>query len=295
MNDDFDNRQPDAPARAMTIAGSDSGGGAGIQADLKTFAAYGVYGSSVITAVTAQNTREVRDWLAMPESLVASQIDAVLSDIGADAVKTGMLANAAIIRTVAEQMRAHSVTNLVVDPVMVAKGGHSLLEPDAVAAIIRDLIPLALVATPNLPEAEVLTNRKITNWEDAKGAAIQLHEMGAANVVVKGGHFEGTPAATDLFYDGHNFREFNSIRVNTTSTHGTGCTFASAIAAGLAKGMGVADAVALAKSYVTLAVQHAFPIGGGHGPVHHFYRYYQPQGPKYRAGAPLTPKPVAGG
>jgi hydroxymethylpyrimidine/phosphomethylpyrimidine kinase len=141
--------------------------------------------------------------------------------------------------------------------------------------------------TPNLPEAEVLTNRKIANWEDAKGAAVQIHEMGAANVVVKGGHFEGTAAATDLFYDGHNFREFNSIRVNTTSTHGTGCTFASAIAAGLAKGMAVPDAVALAKSYVTLAIQHAFAIGSGHGPVHHFYRYYQPQGPKYRPGAPL--------
>lgn len=288
MNDTFDNRQPDAPARALTIAGSDSGGGAGIQADLKTFAAFGVYGSSAITAVTAQNTLGVSDWLAMPEALVGGQIDAVLDDIGTDAVKTGMLANAGIIRTVAERLQAHSVTNLVVDPVMVAKGGHSLLESDAVAALIRDLIPLALVVTPNLPEAEVLTNRKIATWDDARGAAAQIVEMGARNVVIKGGHFDDKSSSTDLLFDGQHFREFTSIRVDTTSTHGTGCTFAAAIAAGLAKGMVLGDAVALAKSYVTLAIQHAYPIGGGHGPVHHFYRYYQPQGPKYKPGAPIA-------
>ena len=171
MNDDFDNRQPDAAPRAMTIAGSDSGGGAGIQADLKTFAAYGVYGSSTITAVTAQNTLGVTDWLAMPEALIAAQIDAVLSDIGADAVKTGMLANAGIVRTVAAKMREHGVTNLVVDPVMVAKGGHKLLEDDAVEALIRELLPLALIVTPNLPEAEVLTGRRIATWDDARAAA----------------------------------------------------------------------------------------------------------------------------
>ena len=274
-------------ARAMTIAGSDSGGGAGIQADLKTFAAFGVYGTSVITAVTAQNTREVADWLAMPEALIAKQIDAVLSDIGADAVKTGMLANASIIRTVAGKIREHQVENLVVDPVMVAKGGHKLLEDDAVSAIIRELIPLALVVTPNLPEAEVLTNRRISSWEDARGAAAQIVEMGARSVVVKGGHFEDDAASTDLYFDGQHYREFTSIRVKTTSTHGTGCTFASAIAAGLAKGMGTQDAVALAKSYVTLAIQHAYPIGNGHGPVHHFYRYYQPSGERYRPGVPI--------
>jgi hydroxymethylpyrimidine/phosphomethylpyrimidine kinase len=274
-------------ARAMTIAGSDSGGGAGIQADLKTFAAYGVYGSSVVTAVTAQNTREVTDWLAMPEALVEKQIDAVLSDIGADAVKTGMLANAGIIGAVAEKLREHRVEKLVVDPVMVAKGGHKLLEDDAVAAIISDLIPLALVVTPNLPEAEVLTNRRITSWDDAKGAAAQIVEMGAHSVVVKGGHFEDDAAATDLYFDGQQYREYTSIRVKTTSTHGTGCTFASAIAAGLAKGMSTQDAVALAKSYVTLAIQHAFPLGSGHGPVHHFYRYYQPSGEKYKPGVAI--------
>ena len=274
--------------RAMTIAGSDSGGGAGIQADLKTFAAYGVYGTSAITAVTAQNTREVTDWLAMPESLVAKQIDVVLEDIGADAVKTGMLANAGIIRTVAEKMRAHRVEKLVVDPVMVAKGGHKLLEDDAVSAMIKELLPLALIVTPNLPEAEVLTNRRILTWEDARGAAMQIVEMGARSVVVKGGHFDDPHSATDLYFDGQTYREFTSIRVDTTSTHGTGCTFASAIAAGLAKGMGPGDAIALAKSYVTLAIQHAYPVGGGHGPVHHFYRYYQPTGTKYKPGIRLA-------
>jgi len=270
--------------RALTIAGSDSGGGAGIQADLKTFAAFGVYGTSAITAVTAQNTLEVADWLAMPVDLVGKQIDAVLSDIGADAVKTGMLANAGIIREVAAKLRAHGVDKLVVDPVMVAKGGRKLLEGDAVDALIRDLLPLALVVTPNLPEAEVLTNRAIRSWDDAKGAAAQIVEMGARSVVIKGGHFEGDSNATDLYYDGHGYRDFTAIRIDTPNTHGTGCTFASAIAAGLAKGMQTTDAVALAKSYVTLAIQHAYPIGHGHGPVHHFYRYWQPMGPRYRPG-----------
>ena len=281
---------PEQAARALTIAGSDSGGGAGIQADLKTFAAFGVYGTSAITAVTAQNTREVTDWLAMPPDLVAKQIDAVLSDIGADAVKTGMLANAAIIETVAAKMREYGVEQLVVDPVMVAKGGHQLLERDAVSALVRELLPLALVVTPNLPEAEVLTNRKITSWDDARGAAAQIVEMGARAVVIKGGHFEEEASSTDLLYDGQQYRAFKSIRVQTQNTHGTGCTFASAVAAGLAKGMQLGDAVALAKSYVTLAIQHAYPVGHGHGPVHHFYRYWQPSGPKYRAGRPVAPK-----
>ncbi|HEY8172190.1 MAG TPA: bifunctional hydroxymethylpyrimidine kinase/phosphomethylpyrimidine kinase [Dehalococcoidia bacterium] len=273
-------------ARALTIAGSDSGGGAGIQADLKTFAAMGVYGTSAITAVTAQNTLGVTDWLALPEELVAKQIDAVLDDIGAGAVKTGMLANASIVATVAARLRAHDVTQLVVDPVMVAKGGQRLLEDDAVDAIVHDLIPLALVVTPNLPEAEVLAEVKIENWDGMRTAAEKIAAMGARNVVIKGGHFEQEHAATDLFFDGTSFREFTSIRVDTRNTHGTGCTFSAAIAAGLAKGLDVPAAVALAKSYVTLAIQHAYAIGHGQGPVHHFYRYWQPTGPKYRAGAP---------
>jgi hydroxymethylpyrimidine/phosphomethylpyrimidine kinase len=275
-------------ARALTIAGSDSGGGAGIQADLKTFAAFGVYGTSAITAVTAQNTRAVTSWLAMPPALVGEQIEAVLTDIGAGAVKTGMLANAGIIEVVAAKMREHAVEMLVVDPVMVAKGGHKLLEDDAVSALIRELLPLAAVATPNLPEAEVLTGRTILTWDDARNAAAQIIDMGARSVVVKGGHFEHDTSAIDLYYDGAQYHQFTSIRVPTQNTHGTGCTFAAAITAGLAKGMNQRDAVALAKSYVTLAIQHAYPIGHGHGPVHHFYRYWQPSGPKYKPGVRRT-------
>jgi hydroxymethylpyrimidine/phosphomethylpyrimidine kinase len=273
--------------RALTIAGSDSGGGAGIQADLKTFAAMGVYGTSAITAVTAQNTLEVRDWLALPDALVAGQIDAVLDDIGADAVKTGMLANASIVTAVAARLRSHGVEKLVVDPVMVAKGGHKLLEDDAIAAIVRELLPVALVVTPNLQEAEVLTGMRIESWDDARAAAEKIVAMGARSVVVKGGHFENSAQSTDLYYDGSAFREYPALRIDTRNTHGTGCTFASAIAAGLAKGLDVSGAVALAKSYVTLAIQHAYAVGGGHGPVHHFYRFWQPSGPRYKPGVPL--------
>jgi hydroxymethylpyrimidine/phosphomethylpyrimidine kinase len=247
----------------------------------------GVYGASAITAVTAQNTRGVTGWLAMPEHLVQEQIDAVLDDIGADAVKTGMLANAAIIETVAAALRDHAVTNLIVDPVMVAKGGAKLLEDDAIDALIRELLPLALVVTPNIPEAEVLTGAPIAGWEDVRAAAERIVSMGAQSVVVKGGHFE-SDASTDLFYDGRGFREYPARRIETTSTHGTGCTFSSAIAAGLAKGLDVPGAVALAKSYVTLAIQHAYPVGAGHGPVHHFYRFWQPTGAKYRPGVPIA-------
>ena len=270
--------------RALTIAGSDSGGGAGIQADLKTFAAMGVYGASAITAVTAQNTLGVSDWLAMPEHLVAEQIDAVLTDIGADAVKTGMLANAAIIETVAAKLREHGIERLVLDPVMVAKGGHKLLEDDAVEALIHALLPLAAIVTPNVPEAEVLTGMTIDTWDGMRAAAEKLAKMGARAVVVKGGHLATAESSTDLYFDGRGFREYAAVRVDTRSTHGTGCTFASAIAAGLAKGLDMPGAVALAKSYVTLALQHAYPVGHGQGPVHHFYRFWQPSGPKYKPG-----------
>jgi hydroxymethylpyrimidine/phosphomethylpyrimidine kinase len=277
--------------RALTIAGSDSGGGAGIQADLKTFAAFGVYGTSAVTAVTAQNTQGVRDWLAMPAELVAQQIDAVLDDIGADALKTGMLPNAEIIAVVASKIREKGIANVVIDPVMVAKGGARLVDDTALHSMVRELLPLALVVTPNLPEAEALTGRAVRSWNDAREAAAAIVAMGARSVVIKGGHFEGDEAsatsALDLFYDGRGFREYTAVRVRTTSTHGTGCTFASAIAAGLAKGMGLQDATALAKSYVTLAIQHAYPIGAGHGPLHHFYRYWQPSGARYRPGVPI--------
>jgi hydroxymethylpyrimidine/phosphomethylpyrimidine kinase len=265
-------------ARALTIAGSDSGGGAGIQADLKTFSALGVYGASVITAVTAQDTQRVYDFVEMDPAFVAKQIDAVLGDIGADAVKTGMLASAPIIETVAERLQRWEATTLVVDPVMVAKGGDRLLREDAVAALKQRLLPLALVVTPNIPEAEVLTGHDLKTWDDIRDAAREIHAMGAANVVVKGGHREDEAHSTDLLFDGNTFRDFPVARIQTTSTHGTGCTFASAIAASLAKGETVEQSVLAAKAYVTRALQAAFPLGHGHGPVHHFYRWWRPIG-----------------
>ena len=266
----------------MTIAGSDSGGGAGIQADLKTFAALGVYGTSVITAITAQNTQRVAGVLELPAEMVAAQIDAVVSDIGADAVKTGMLASAAIIEVVAAKVREHRLSNLVVDPVMVAKSGDRLLREDAVAALKEKLLPLALVITPNLPEAEVLVGHAIDSPDTTRRAAEEIVALGARTVVVKGGHREGP--AVDLFYDGFSFHEYTAVRVDTNNTHGTGCTFASAIAAGLARGSSVRDAVAMAKAYVTKALQHAYPVGHGHGPVHHFFRYWTPVGEEAGTG-----------
>ena len=255
--------------RAMTIAGSDSGGGAGIQADLKTFAAHGVYGTSALTAITSQNTRGVSDVLELPASLIESQIDAIVSDIGADVVKTGMLSSSTVIELVAAKARQHSLDTLVVDPVMVAKGGDRLLRDDAVDALRSLLIPIAMVMTPNIPEAEVLLGVKIETLEDAKEAAQALVGMGARAVVVKGGHLKGPP--TDMLYDGEEFRAYTSRRIETTSTHGTGCTFASAIAANLAKGLPLRQSVSLAKSYVTSAIRTAQPIGRGHGPLNHFY------------------------
>ena len=259
-----------ARARAMTIAGSDSGGGAGIQADLKTFAALGVYGASALTAITAQNTVGVTAVHEIPTDIITAQIDAVLDDIGADAVKTGMLSSSPIIECVSQAVQRHQVQRLVVDPVMVAKSGDSLLREDAIDSLRSLLLPLAAVVTPNIPEAEALTSRAITSPDDARVAAREIVNMGCRSVVVKGGHLDGP--ATDLFFDGVAFREFTSARIDTKNTHGTGCTFASAVAAGLARGMTPADAVALAKEYVTEAIRHSFPIGQGHGPLNHFWR-----------------------
>jgi hydroxymethylpyrimidine/phosphomethylpyrimidine kinase len=267
--------------RALTIAGSDSGAGAGIQADLKTFAALGVYGTTAITAITAQNTRSVTAVFELPTDLIAAQIDAVVSDIGVDATKTGMLASAAVIETVAAKVREHGLRPLVVDPVMVAKSGDRLLRDDAVAALREQLLPLATVLTPNLPEAEVLLGRELSSWDDIRAGARDLVAMGAQAVVMKGGHAPAAIGAqrfaTDLLFDGAEFHEYTATRVETTSTHGTGCTFASAIAAGLARGETVRGAVAMAKAYVTKALQAAYPIGHGHGPVHHFFRLWQPR------------------
>jgi hydroxymethylpyrimidine/phosphomethylpyrimidine kinase len=261
----------------LTIAGSDSSAGAGIQADLKTFAALGVYGTCAITAITAQNTLGVSAVQEMPPGIVAAQIDAVVTDIRPDAVKTGMLASAPIIEVVAAKVREHGLPNLVVDPVMVAKSGDHLLREDAVAALRELLLPLATVVTPNLPEAEALTGRPVRSEEDVRRAAEEIVGLGARAVVVKGGHRESAEAV-DVLYDGSAFREYSAPRIETTSTHGTGCTFASAIAACLARGMPLADAVAEAKAYLTEALRRAYPIGGGHGPVHHFHRWWGTQG-----------------
>ena len=258
---------------AMTIAGSDSGGGAGIQADLKTFAALGVYGTSALTAITAQNTVGVTGVHEIPTDIIAAQIEAVLTDIGADAVKTGMLSSTSIVETVCQQLKAFRVTALVVDPVMVAKSGDSLLQPEAVEALRTLLVPLAAVVTPNIPEAEVLTGVKIVSDDDMRRVAESIVAMGAGSVVVKGGHREGP--ATDLFYDGDCFQEFTAARIDTKNTHGTGCTFASALAAGLAKGLPLLDAVAQAKEFVTGAIAGSFPMGQGHGPLNHFYRVWE--------------------
>jgi len=262
--------------RALTIAGSDSGGGAGIQADLKTFAALGVYGMSALTAITAQNTVGVQGVYELPAEFVGLQIDSVVTDIGVDAVKTGMLSNADIIAVVAAKAQEHNLPNLVVDPVMTAKSGDPLLREDARDALIRLLLPLAVVVTPNLHEARVLSGMSIESLEEMKRAAAAIHEMGPRYVVVKGGHLSGD--SVDVLYDGRECRHFPSPRVETRNTHGTGCTFASAIAAGLAKGLEVAEAVRQAKEYITLALQHAPNLGRGHGPVHHLAALYQRAG-----------------
>jgi hydroxymethylpyrimidine/phosphomethylpyrimidine kinase len=258
---------------ALSIAGSDSGAGAGIQADLKTFAAHGVYGTSAITAVTAQNTRGVTAWEALSPALVAAQIDAVVSDIGADAVKLGMLANAAIVAVVAGAIAERRLRNVVLDPVMIAKGGDRLLEEDAVAAIKTKLLPLAAVVTPNVPEAEVLSGMPVRNLEDMRESGRRILQMGPRVVLVKGGHLDG-PESVDVAVQAEGTFELRGRRIDTASTHGTGCTLASAIAANLALGMEVRAALERAREYVEGAILHAPGVGHGHGPLHHFWRLY---------------------
>jgi hydroxymethylpyrimidine kinase/phosphomethylpyrimidine kinase len=259
-----------ATPTVLSIAGSDPSGGAGIQADLKTASALGAYGMAVITALTAQNTRTVAGVHETPADFVALQIDTIFADVTPDAIKTGMLASAEIIDVVAAKAAEHSFRNLVVDTVMVAKSGDRLLRQDAVQAMRQKLVPLAHVLTPNLPEAEDLLGRELQTDDDIREAARELAAMGARNVVIKGGHREGD-TVTDILFDGEAFHDFSGPRIETTSTHGTGCTFASAIATFLARGESVRDAVGHAKEYLTEALRRAYPIGGGHGPVHHFW------------------------
>ena len=259
--------------KALTIAGSDSGAGAGIQADLKTFAALGVYGTSAITAITAQNTVGVTQVLALSPKLVAAQIDAVIDDIGAHALKTGMLANRAIIDVVAKKIEQHRLKNIVVDPVMVATSGDLLIKSNAVAALCSRLLPLATVVTPNLPEAEQLSGMKLRTWEEIEAAARQIVALGAKTVVIKGGHRKGP--AVDLFFDGKEIHALDAPRIRTKNTHGTGCTLSAAIAAYLAKGENIEAAVRAAKKYITAAIRAGFTVGAGHSPVHHFYKLWK--------------------
>ncbi len=269
--------------RVLTIAGSDSGGGAGIQADLKTITVLGGFGMSVVTALTAQNTLGVRGIHKVPASFVAAQFDAVAEDIGVDAAKTGMIASRSIIHIVASKIREYGIGNLVVDPVMIAKGGASLMESAARNALVKELIPLARVVTPNIPEAEVLTGTTIDGPEGMRRAAEAIAGMGARSVVVKGGHLEGE--AVDLLYENGKCRLFRSRRIETADTHGTGCTFSAALAVGLAKGQSVEKAVSGAKQYVTSAIRHSLRIGGGHGPTNHLAPLMEKLDGKKKQGA----------
>ncbi|MHB0868148.1 MAG: bifunctional hydroxymethylpyrimidine kinase/phosphomethylpyrimidine kinase [Chloroflexota bacterium] len=254
---------------ALTVAGSDSGGGAGIQADLKTFAAIGVHGTSAITALTAQNTQGVSGIFDLPPSFVEAQFDAIATDIGIDAMKTGMLFNAAIIDAVVGRIRQYGVSRVVVDPVMVATSGDLLLREDAVDAVKTQLLPLALVVTPNRREAEVLAGMEIRDDEGVREASRRILAMGPRYVLVKGGHASGD--AVDWLYDGKELLPYSSPRIDSANTHGTGCTLSAAIAANLALGRGVPQAVAGAKEYITAAIRHAYPLGKGHGPVNHLF------------------------
>jgi len=258
--------------RALTIAGSDSGAGAGIQADLKTFAALGVYGLSALTAVTAQNTLGVHAVEELSPTLIEAQINAVLEDIGTHVAKTGMLSSSAIIEVVADSVRMWNL-RLVVDPVMRAKGGDALLRPEAVRTLRTLLLPLAEVVTPNLPEAEELTGLNVETLEEMREAARAIHALGPQHVVVKGGHRSAEPV--DVYFNGETFVELHAERIQTLHTHGTGCTFSAAITAFLARGLPVQEAVTKAKEYITEAIRHAPSIGHGHGPVGHFWQWEQ--------------------
>lgn len=254
----------------LTIAGSDSSGGAGIQADLKAMSANGVFGMSVLTSITAQNTCEVSAVFHLPSSIVEAQLEAIFSDIPVSVVKTGMLANSDIVSTVSRKLSLQKLEHLVVDPVMVAKGGHPLLEQEAMAILKSELLPQASLLTPNIYEAEMLSGHSIKTLADARAAAKAIYQLGCKHVLIKGGHLQEQPG-TDLLYDGRFFRMFKGEFLQTSSTHGTGCTFASAIAAHLAKGKPIPDAVEAAKQYTTEAIRHGLALGNGHGPTDHFY------------------------
>ncbi|MGQ9693357.1 MAG: bifunctional hydroxymethylpyrimidine kinase/phosphomethylpyrimidine kinase [Thermodesulfobacteriota bacterium] len=251
--------------RIITVAGSDSGGGAGIQADLKTIALLGGYGMSVVTALTAQNTQGISSVLEVPPEFVEQQMEVVLSDIGADALKTGMLVNSEIIKVVCQKIRKYRLRRVVVDPVMVAKNGTILLKPEAVETLQKELLPLAQIFIPNIPESEIIVGGKIKDLAGMKKAARIIKEMGAKSVLIKGGHLDGLPI--DIFFDGQKFYEFSAARVSTPHTHGTGCTLAASIAVELAKGASVREAITKAKALISTAIKFSLPLGKGQGPV----------------------------
>jgi hydroxymethylpyrimidine/phosphomethylpyrimidine kinase len=257
----------------LTIAGSDCSGGAGIQADMKTFAAHGAYGMSVITSIVAENTnRVISSWDVAKES-ICDQIDAVFEDIRVDGVKVGMIPDEGAVKAVADKIRQYRPLRPVVDPVMAATAGYDLMKKSALKALIAEVLPLAFLLTPNIPEAEAMTGIKIKDAETMKAAAVALRKMGAENVLVKGGHLKGE--AKDLLFDGKSFCSFSSRRIQTQNTHGTGCSFSAAITANLAEGKTLPEAVRLAKEYITGAIRYSFPVGAGRGPVHHFYRVWR--------------------
>jgi hydroxymethylpyrimidine/phosphomethylpyrimidine kinase len=264
--------------KVLTIAGSDSGGGAGIQADLKTFSAIGCYGMSVITALTAQNTQGVNAIHAVPQAFAVEQIEAVLSDIGADAIKIGMLYSAELIEAVAQALKKHGARKIVLDPVMVAQSGDKLLQEDAIEAIKTHLMPLADVVTPNIPEASVLCGRPLTQWSDIESAAETLAKYGSRSILIKGGHGDERKSTDLLFLSGEGrFVSLEADRIETRNNHGTGCTLSSAIASYLAKGNDIEKSVQMAKEFINHAITAGahYKIGHGHGPVHHFFQWWR--------------------
>jgi hydroxymethylpyrimidine/phosphomethylpyrimidine kinase len=270
---------------ALTIAGSDSCGGAGIQADLKSFSAQGVYGMSVITAVTAQNTQGVFAVQDITPEIIGQQIDAIFTDLEVHAVKIGMVSQIASIEVISKKLQQYNPKNIVLDPVMISKSGYSLLQSEAKTALIEKLLPLADVLTPNLPEAEAILGEKhqkdfsITNIDEMVLAAKEIHKLGPKYVLIKGGHLEGK--AVDVLYDGADITFLETERINTKNTHGTGCTLSSAIAANLALGFSIVESVKNAKEYITIAIENSLEIGKGVGPTNHFYSLYKKAGLNY--------------
>ncbi len=262
--------------KVLSIAGSDCSGGAGVQADLKTFCAHGVFGMTAIASVVAENTFRVIEFQNIRPDIIEKQIDAVFEDIPPDAVKVGMLSCREGMLAAAGRLREWNAANVVIDPVMYAKNGCALMEPDAISTLIAEVVPLADVLTPNIPEAEEIAKMKITSQADMEQAARVIHGMGCRSVLVKGGHSEGD--ATDVLYDGKDFSYFSSPRIDTKNTHGTGCTYSSAIASNLALGYSTGEAIRRAKEYVTTAISHALGFGKGNGPTHHFYDLYKKGG-----------------